>query len=197
MTKITALIVDDEPLALKVLRAKLEKIANVEIIGECNNGREAVKSIADLSPDVVFLDIQMPGVDGFGVIKQVQSEVMPLVVFTTAFQQYAIDAFEVHAVDYILKPIDLERLQTAIHRVEERMKDEDFNRKNRIISAIDSFRDIDSITEEDLAHAAGSNLSKKIMVKDRGQVTLLEQWDIHGVEGAGVCVCIKRDSKNT
>lgn len=192
MKKITTLIVDDEPLALQILRAKLSKIANIEIVGECANGRQAVEQILEKSPDLVFLDIQMPGIDGFGVIKKVQTDVMPLVVFTTAFEQYAIDAFEVHAVDYILKPLDLERLQRAVKRVEERIASDDVDGKSRIISAIDSFRDKDSMTEEDLAKEMQHlpNLERKIMIKDRGDITLLKQSEIEWVDAAGDYVCI-------
>jgi two-component system, LytTR family, response regulator len=192
MKKITTLIVDDEPLALQILRAKLNKIENIEIVGECSNGREAIEQIMEKSPDLVFLDIQMPGIDGFGVIKKLQTDVMPLIVFTTAFEQYAIDAFDVHAVDYILKPLDLERLQRAVTRVEERILSEDEDAKSRIISAIDSFRDEDSLTEDDLARSEINtpNLERKILIKDRGDITLLKQSDIEWVDAPGDYVCL-------
>lgn len=192
MKKITTLIVDDEPLALQNLRSKLGKIDNVEIIGECSNGRQAIEMIMEKSPELVFLDIQMPGTDGFGVIKKLQTDVMPLIVFTTAFEQYAIDAFDVHAVDYILKPLDVERLQLAVTRAQERMLSEDNDGKNRIISAIDSFRDNDSMTEEDLARAAKNNpnMERKILIKDQGNITLLKQSEIEWVDAAGDYVCL-------
>lgn len=195
MKKITTLIVDDEPLALQILRAKLNKIANIEIIGECSNGRQAIEQIISKSPDLVFLDIQMPGIDGFGVIKKLQTDVMPLVVFTTAFEQYAIDAFDVHAVDYILKPLDLERLQRAVKRVEERILSDEADGKSRIISAIDSFRDEDSLTEEDVAKASQNlpSLERKILIKDRGDITLLKQSEIEWIDAAGDYVCIHAD----
>ena len=139
MTKLRTIIVDDEPLALNLLRAKLNKIPEIEIVAECKNGREAIQSTMDLAPDLMFLDIQMPGIDGFGVIKKLQSDIVPMVVFTTAFEQYALDAFDVHAVDYILKPIDEERIQRAIQRAILRSEtDEDTLNKSRIISAIDT-----------------------------------------------------------
>ncbi|MDB4281454.1 response regulator, partial [Paraglaciecola sp.] len=92
MIKLKTLIVDDEPLALKLLRAKLNKIANIDIVGECKNGREAIAATLDLAPDLIFLDIQMPGLDGFDVVKGLQSDILPLIVFTTAYEQYALDA---------------------------------------------------------------------------------------------------------
>jgi two-component system LytT family response regulator len=116
MIKLKTLIVDDEPLALKLLRAKLNKIVEVVIVGECKNGREAIAATLDLAPDLIFLDIQMPGLDGFDVVKGLQSDILPLIVFTTAYEQYALDAFDVQAVDYILKPIDEERIVRAVKR---------------------------------------------------------------------------------
>lgn len=114
--RIRTLIVDDEPLALRLMRAILEKIPEVEIVGECKNGREALKGVTELSPDLLFLDIQMPGISGLEVIKRIQGDVMPLVVFSTAYEQYALDAFDSNAVDYILKPIDSERAKRAVTR---------------------------------------------------------------------------------
>ena len=101
MNAINTLIVDDEALARRGLQLRLEKHEDVNIVGECANGREALKAIPELDPDLVFLDIQMPGVDGFEVVRQLQGDDMPLVVFATAFDQYAVKAFDVHAIDYI------------------------------------------------------------------------------------------------
>jgi len=103
---IRTIIVDDEILARRGL-------AFIEIIAECKNGREALKQIEELNPDLVFLDIQMPGVNGFEVVERMQGDDMPMVVFVTAFDKYAVEAFEVHAVDYVLKPIEDSRLEMA------------------------------------------------------------------------------------
>ncbi len=116
-----ALIVDDEALARRRLRLMLERDGNIEIIGECANGREAVSSIKRNLPDVVFLDVQMPGLDGFGALAQLDEANLPAVVFVTAFNQYALQAFEVSAVDYLLKPFDQERLSRAIAKVRGRL----------------------------------------------------------------------------
>ena len=121
MIKLRTLIVDDEPLAIKLLSAKLSKIAEIEIVGECKNGREAIAATLDLAPDLIFLDIQMPGLNGFDVVKGIQSDILPLIVFTTAYEQYALDAFDVQAVDYILKPIDDERIGRAVQRAIQRL----------------------------------------------------------------------------
>jgi len=110
-TKIRVLIVDDEPLARRRIRSLLAQDATVDVIGECSDGYKAVSAIAELSPDLVFLDVQMPAMDGFEVIKTIGPERMPTVIFVTAYDQYALKAFEVNAIDYLLKPFDLSRFQ--------------------------------------------------------------------------------------
>ena len=114
---IRTLIVDDEPLARRGLELRLKEATDVQIVGQCSNGREALNAIAELAPDLMFLDIQMPGLSGIDVVKQVPTESMPMVVFVTAFDKFAIDAFESHALDYLLKPVDEERLARALDRV--------------------------------------------------------------------------------
>jgi len=121
--KIKTLLVDDEPLAIRGLELRLEHYDDIEIIGSCSNGREAIKKIRAERPTLVFLDIQMPGFDGFAVIKALAREEMPLVIFATAFDQYAIKAFETHAVDYLLKPIDEDRLDESIAKVRDQIKE--------------------------------------------------------------------------
>lgn len=194
MNKLRTLIVDDEPLALDILRAKLKKIPEIEIVKECKNGREAIAATLELMPDLIFLDIQMPGIDGFGVIKKLQSDVVPLVVFTTAYEQYALDAFDVHAVDYILKPVDAERISRAVQRVQKRLvKGDGVESKPRIIGAIDS------IHEQELAHEITMNLpreplndklERKVVIRDRDDITLLKQAEIEWVDAAGDYVCL-------
>lgn len=111
-----ALIVDDEALARQRIRQLLEKVADVEVAGECTNGVEAVQAIEEFGPDLVFLDIQMPELDGFGVIEAVRADRMPATLFVTAYDQHALRAFEVHALDYLLKPFDAARFNTALAR---------------------------------------------------------------------------------
>lgn len=116
MKKIQALIVDDEPLARKKIRMLLEREADIEIIGECANGSKAVAAIQKEEPDLLFLDVQMPGLDGFGVLQTIAPEQWPVTIFVTAYEQHALRAFEVHALDYLLKPFDQTRFQTALQR---------------------------------------------------------------------------------
>jgi Response regulator containing CheY-like receiver domain and AraC-type DNA-binding domain len=117
---IRILIVDDETLARQRLRMLLDRRKDFEIVGECSSGAEAVRVIRDEKPDMVLLDVQMPELDGFDVIAEVGAHNMPIVIFATAFDDYAIDAFEVGAVDYLLKPVDEERLNRTLDRASRR-----------------------------------------------------------------------------
>jgi two-component system, LytTR family, response regulator len=111
-----ALIVDDEPLARRGVSLRLQKFADIKIVGECGDGLSATEKIIELSPDVVFLDVQMPGMNGFEVLRSLPKENLPGVIFLTAYEQHALKAFEVHALDYLLKPVDDERFAAAINR---------------------------------------------------------------------------------
>ncbi len=119
---IRVLIVDDEPLGRDRLRNFLSREAGVNIVGEATNGEEAVRLARELLPDLMFLDIQMPGLNGFGVLDQLGGEVPPAVIFCTAHDEFALKAFEVHAVDYLLKPFDRDRFRTALGRASDRLR---------------------------------------------------------------------------
>ncbi len=121
MTAIRTLIVDDEELARRRLRRMLAAFAEVQVIGEAENGAEAVTRIEATQPDLVFLDVQMPELDGFGVLRLVETTPLPLVIFVTAFDQYAVHAFEVSAVDYLLKPVHRQRLEQALSKAREKL----------------------------------------------------------------------------
>ncbi len=123
--KIRTLIVDDESLARDRLRQLLEKEAEIELAGECSDGRAAVEAIRQKAPDLVFLDVQMPELDGFGVLQEIGAQNAPVIVFVTAFDQFALRAFEVHAVDYLLKPFDRERFRKALERAVQQVKQRD------------------------------------------------------------------------
>ena len=122
MPPLSVLVVDDEPLARERLRALLDDAPEVKIVGECASGRTAVKAIQEKRPDLVFLDVQMPGLDGFGVVEQIGAAKMPAIVFVTAFDQYALKAFEIHALDYLLKPFDRERFEATLARAREAIR---------------------------------------------------------------------------
>jgi two-component system, LytTR family, response regulator len=114
--KIRTLIVDDEPLAREWVRNGFQEEADVEIVAECGDGFEAVKAVNELKPDLMVLDVQMPGLDGFGVLASLEPQDLPAVIFVTAFDRYALKAFEAHAVDYLMKPFSSERLHEALER---------------------------------------------------------------------------------
>lgn len=121
----TCLIIDDEKLARELLREYLTAFPDIEVLGECSKGTEAVEQINKLKPDLIFLDVQMPGMTGFDVLDEIEH--MPYVIFTTAYDHYAIKAFEKNAVDYLLKPLDQERFKLAIERAQQRQKTESSN----------------------------------------------------------------------
>jgi two-component system LytT family response regulator len=121
MSKLRLLIVDDEPLIRRGIRRGLANLEGFEVSGECQNGTEAIQAILATRPDLVLLDVQMPDCNGLEVVKQVGVERMPMVIFVTAYDEYAVKAFELNAVDYLLKPFDEERLKSAIARAQQRL----------------------------------------------------------------------------
>lgn len=191
--KITAIIVDDESLARRGLSLRLQAFDDIEVIAQCSNGREGVEAIAKLQPQLVFLDIQMPGMDGFDVVRSIQGDAMPMVVFVTAYDQYAVDAFNVHAIDYILKPIEEERLSLAVAKVRDHMHHRDaLTDKAKLLNLIG---DITGTTPSDLDELETSLSQKsqypdKISIKDSSTVTIVETKTIDWVDAAGDYMCI-------
>ncbi len=119
---LTAIIVDDEPLALEGLRLRLEKIPEINVIAEASDGDQAIHLSNSLTPDVLFLDLRLPGLNGIEVVQALQSDTLPMIVFVSAYGEYAIDAFELNAIDYVLKPANLGRLQKTVERIMQRVK---------------------------------------------------------------------------
>ena len=196
MHKLKTIIVDDEPLALNFLRSLLAEFPHVDVVAECRNGREAVLAASQMSPELMFLDIQMPGMNGFEVIKALQSDVMPMVIFVTAFDQYALDAFDLHAVDYILKPLDPERVARAVNRAIDRLHD---NRaesyKAPLIGAIGAIAERASAATPVEADAhepepASGSIKGKLLVRDSGVVKVIPFDDIDWVDAAGDYMCV-------
>lgn len=134
--KLRVLVVDDEPLARDNLRIALSQVDQVNVVGECGDGAAAIEAIERLDPDVVMLDVQMPGIDGFGVIDEVGVEQMPTVVFVTAFDAHAVRAFQVHAFDYILKPFDDARLREVMQRVHDHRAERRDGQRARQLAAL-------------------------------------------------------------
>lgn len=198
MNNLKAIIVDDESLARRGLALRLQQIPQVDVIAECANGQEALDAIAEHNPDLVFLDIQMPGIDGFDVVRRLQSDTMPMVIFVTAFDQYAVDAFKVHAVDYVLKPIDDDRLHAAIDRaVAHHEQEESARAKERLMELMmgmtgESANSIEQMVD---AEEPKQQWPEKLVVKDGSDIHLIKVGDIHWVDAAGDYMCIHAGGK--
>lgn len=192
------LIVDDEPLARRGLRLRLEQLDGIEVVAECGNGREAREEIEALQPDVAFVDIQMPGISGLQLVQQVPAEQLPQVVFVTAYDQYAVEAFEVNAVDYVLKPVEEERLEMALSRVREKLASADIaDQREQLLEAVAGLtRESPQALEEKLAAGAlqdglgGSPYPDKIAIKDAGRITLVPAREIDWIDAAGDYMCV-------
>jgi two-component system LytT family response regulator len=179
-TKIKTLIVDDEPLARRNLRLLLAKDPQIEILDECRNGSEAVKAIDALSPDLIFLDIQMPEMDGFDVLAQVGPEHIQAIIFVTAFDQYALRAFDVHALDYLLKPFDDERFAHALARAKAQIEAREINRLSKRLLAL-----LEERESERNAPAQEKGYLTRVMIKASGRVVLLKVDEIDFIEADG------------
>ena len=193
METLRAIIVDDESLARKGLRLRLEQMEGVEIVSECANGKEALISVTEYKPDLMFLDIQMPGMSGFDVVSNLQQDNMPMIVFVTAFDQYAVEAFDVHAIDYLLKPIDDERLADAISRAQLHSQQEgSVTDKQRLLELIISITGKSEASVSQLLkdHSGIKSYPDKIAIKDSGETTLVETKDIDWVDAAGDYMCV-------
>ena len=189
---IRTILVDDEKLAIQGLQLRLEAFEDVEIIETCQNGREAIRAIKTQKPDLVFLDIQMPGFDGFSVVQGVMEIAPPLFVFVTAFQEHAIRAFEANAVNYLMKPVDEDKLADTIERVRQRLAEkkstDDVERLKNVLSEVAPEAAEELASGED-AETAG-RYEKLINVKDRGQIFRVETDTIEHIEAAGDYMCI-------
>lgn len=178
MNPLRALIVDDEPLARERLR-NLLKTEPVEVVGECGNGDEALAVLKETPVDVVFLDIQMPGCDGLNCVEKMPAAQRPSIVFVTAFEKYALEAFNVQAVDYLLKPFDRDRLRQALQRVQEQRKAQ---RSGQLEQRLESLLAA--------ADGAATKKSERLAVKADGKVVFLKPEEIQWVEAADNYVMI-------
>lgn len=172
MESIRTIIVDDEPLARRGIRAQLEEEPDFEIVSECRNGLEAVAAIQREAPDLVFLDVQMPELDGFGVLEALGSEQLPAVIFVTAYDRYALRAFEVHALDYILKPLDPERFTRTLERARLQIQRKDIRDLNRRLQNL-----LDDLK-------AGSRYAERLIIKASGRIVFLNVAEIDWIEAA-------------
>lgn len=191
---IRTILVDDESLATQGLALRLEAFDDIEIIDTCSNGREAIRSIKTNKPDLVFLDIQMPGFDGFSVVQGLLDIEPPLIVFVTAYSEHAIRAFEAQAVDYLMKPVEPERLADTIVRVRQRLADQKGTQEAERLRAV-----LEEVAPEAAEEHAGTEAvespssdryEKRINIKDRGQIFRVDVDDIERIDAAGDYMCI-------
>jgi two-component system, LytTR family, response regulator len=178
MTKIRTLIVDDEPVARARVLSLLEEEPDIEVVGECASAAQAVALIAETSPDLMFLDVQMPEMDGFEVARALGPERMPAVVFVTAFDQYALRAFEIHALDYLLKPFSTQRFKSAPSHARDHLSQRQATTLGRQVLAL-----LPEIHRRE--HAVD-----RLVVKSSGRVHFIRTADIDWCEAAGNYVCL-------
>lgn len=197
MSELRCVLADDEPLALGFLRSLLESHHEIEVIDACPDGVQALSAIQKASPDLVFLDIEMPGMGGFDVVKRLQPDVMPAIIFTTAFNHYAVSAFEVHAVDYVLKPLDSNRLGLAIERAKMRIANNQAERsagKANVLNAIGRISDNDlpglSTAIGVSQYPSNDSGQNNLLVRDSGKTHVVNQDYIDWVDAAGDYMCI-------
>jgi two-component system, LytTR family, response regulator len=202
---IRTLLVDDEPLARRGLELRLREAADIQIVRQCANGREALAAIAEESPDLMFLDIQMPGMSGLELVAQVPQESMPMVVFVTAFDRYAIDAFEAHALDYLLKPVDDARLAAALDRVRAQWQQRQaVAQREQLMALLAEVKGNGEIAVEPAttgaagggASAAGTRRHATLLPIRSGRETLrLDVATIDWIDAAGDYMCVHADGQ--
>jgi two-component system LytT family response regulator len=177
METIQAIIVDDEELARSIIREYLAEHPEIKIVAECSNGFEAVKAVTELKPDLAFLDVQMPKLNGFEVLELIESDLV--VVFITAYEQYAVKAFEVHAVDYLLKPFSKERFDEALDRAKEKLVRKEIPLYQEIISTARS----------------KSETVERVLVREGSRVFVIAAEKIDYIEAQDDYIAIKSDGK--
>jgi two-component system LytT family response regulator len=198
--KLRIIIADDEALARRGLRLRLQNLPDIDIVAEARSGREALKLVDEYEPDVLFLDIQMPGIDGFEVMRRLQPANMPCVIFVTAFDQFAISAFEANAIDYLLKPIDDTRLHQALHKVKEYL-----NQRKAVQHKRSLLQFVSALTGENIKNMRelGSKQAKllqpqdspRLAIKDGSTTTWVEQQEIEWIDAAGDYMCVHAGGK--
>ena len=196
---IRTLLVDDEKLATQGLQLRLEAHDDVEVVGTASNGREAIRQVKTLKPDLVFLDIQMPGFDGFSVISGLMEIEPPLFVFVTAYSEHAVKAFESKAVDYLVKPVEEDRLAATMDRVRRRIAERGAQRKAEKLEAALNEHAPEAASEfadTEGAAPASSRYESVINIRDQGQIFRVSVDDIEKIDAAGDYMCIQT-SDNT
>lgn len=198
---IRTLIVDDEPLARRGMRARLAAHADIDIVGEASNGREALLLLNELRPDLMLLDIQMPGLGGFDVLRTLPEGEVPLTVFVTAHDEFALRAFEANALDYLLKPIGRKRLDEALERVRKEIaKREAETRCARLLQLVGNLSGVPELSLDDALRNADETEIKPpndwLPIKETGRTLRVPYDDIHWIDAAGDYVCVHTAANN-
>ncbi len=195
---ISVIVVDDEPLAREGLRLRLEKSSEVNVIAECASGIEAVEAINSLKPELLFLDIQMPEMNGFEVVKNLTLDPMPVIIFVTAYDAYAIKAFECHALDYILKPINEERfrqaLRYAVDSINHRNLENHYGKLKAVMHDYLSSGEVTAAGESTVNGEENKQYLTRLMIKSRNQISIISVPEIDWIESAGDYVYIHTNS---
>ena len=196
--RIRTLIVDDEPLARRGLELRLAEHADIEIVGQCGDGAAAIAAVHKLRPELMLLDVQMPGVDGFATLRHIPTEEMPLVIFVTAYDHYAIRAFEASAVDYLLKPVDDSRLPQALARVRQaRIQRAASGHCAHLLGLLGQLSgrplDLDEALQPDCLAQLRSE--EKLAVRDGGRTLKVDLHSIRWIDAAGDYMCIHTDQE--
>ena len=190
---IRTILVDDEPLAIQGLQLRLQTHDDIEIIDTCSNGREAIRSIKTHKPDLAFLDIQMPGFDGFSVVQGLMEVEPPLFVFVTAYSDHALRAFEAQAVNYLMKPVDESQLADTLDRVRQRLSEkrsaEEVEKLKEVLAEVAPDA-VDTLADAAPEAPASNRYEKLINIKDRGQIFRVDVDTIERIDAAGDYMCI-------
>ena len=197
MKTLRTVIVDDEQLARRGLEIRLAAFDHVDIVATPRNGREAIQSVRELKPDLVFLDIQMPGMDGFEVLEAIAGPTMPVVVFVTAFDHFAVQAFEANALDYLLKPINDERLRDALDRVHKAVSEKRAaQHRDRLLRLVSTLHGGELTLDEALADASESEkYVRRIAIRDGRETVCVAVNDIEWIDAARDYMCIHANGK--
>lgn len=198
--RIRAIIVDDEPLARRGLELRLSACPDVEVVAQCGNGREAVEAVAAHGPDLMFLDIEMPGVDGFEVLRRIPQSSMPLVVFVTAFDRYAIEAFEAHALDYLLKPLVDERFERTLAHVRDQFgQRRSVRHREQLVSLLASVTGTGQLDAEELIARGADGLPRRfpevLPIRLGRETVRLPVTAIEWVDAAGDYMCVHAEGR--
>ena len=193
---IKVLIVDDEPLAREGVSLRLGQEKDIEVIAECANGSDAIRSILSLQPDLVFLDIKMPKVTGFDVINAVGVTHMPPVIFLTAYDEYAIEAFKTHALDYLLKPIDNERFKESLQYAREQILKNAIAERSEQLTDLLTKTQVNSTINANKYNRQQQSSNERLVIRSNGHVYLLESEDIFWVEAEGDYVNVHTPQKS-